>query len=278
MKVSERCERAASASLADEEWEQLSADASNSVRRIIAARLDAPTWVLERLASDPDRHTRQAVVDNHACPPEILCTRLEDPEWRVRWGAVQHPNADRGVREAASRSKDQQVRWALAQTADLEPEFVRALQADESWQVREQLATCHASTDVLEALLSDPDARVRGAVAAHNPNATEQQVRRLAEDRSAVTRRAVAGRRGLPEDVLIRLATDRCADVRWWLCAVHRKNKRLMRALRDDPDEMVARQAREALSLRHRWGDLVGDKIEDRQVRTQLPNPDDGSP
>jgi hypothetical protein len=278
VKVSERCERAASASLADEDWERFSADASNSVRRIIAARFDAPTWVLERLASDPDRHTRQAVVDNHACTADILRTRLGDPEWRVRWSAVQHPNADREVREAASRSQDQQVRWALAQTCNLEPEFVRALQADQAWQIREQVAACHASTEVLEALLTDPDARVRGAVAAHNPNATEQQLRRLAEDRSAVTRRAVAGRRVLPEDVLFRLATDRSADVRWWLCVVHCRNKRLMRVLSDDADEMVAHQARTALTLRRRWDDLVSDKIEDRQVRTLLQKPDDDSP
>jgi hypothetical protein len=194
VKVSERCERAASARLKDDEWERLTADVSSSVRHIIAARYDTPAWVLEHLATDPDRHTRQAVVDN------------------------------------------------------LEPELVSALQADPDWTVR-------------GAARRLPDQR-RSAGGPHRGHRRPRAWCGGGEQRT--------------RDFL--LATERSADVRWSLCSTHSKDKRLIRALRDDPDDMVADQAREALNLRRRWDDLVGRKFEDRQVTRLLPHPEDDSP
>jgi hypothetical protein len=224
------------------------------VRRVVAARTDAPDWVLECLAGDRDRQTRQAVVDNPACPPDVLLVCLGDVEWRIRWDAVQHRNADGAVRRAAIRSPDKDIRSVLAQLRDLEPELIEALLADSEWQVREQLAMSTRSVNVLQALMKDADPRVRGEVAL-NDLATKEQLRRLADDASAVTRDKVAARQVLPEDVQSRLAADRSQNVRWWLCVAHDRNIALMTTMSADPDELVASHAKSALGWRHESGD-----------------------
>jgi hypothetical protein len=223
------------------------------VRRLVAARTDAPDWVLERLASDRDRQTRQAVVDNPACPADVLLVCLRDVEWRIRWEAVQHRHADGAVRRAAIRSPHKDTRWALAQLPDLVPEQIEALLTDSEWQVREQLAMSTRGVNVLQTLMKDADARVRGEVAL-NDLATQEQLRRLAGDASAVTRAKVAARQVLPEDVQSRLAADRSQNVRWWLCITHDTNVALMRTMSADPSELVAGHAKSTLGRRHESG------------------------
>jgi hypothetical protein len=186
------------------------------------------------------------VVDNPGCPPELLLACLGDVDRQIRWDAVQHPNADRAVRQAAVRSPNKDTRWAVVQLPDLESDLIEAVLADADWQVREQLATTTHSASVLEALMQDPDARVRGEVAL-NESATEGQLRRLAEDPSAAARAKVAARDVLPEDVQRNLAGDRSGTVRWWLCVTHDRDVALMRRMSADPDDLVAGHAMTAL-------------------------------
>jgi hypothetical protein len=60
VKVSERARQAGTATLSEPEWARFVVDPSPRVRRVVAARTDAPDWVLECLAGDRDRQTRQA--------------------------------------------------------------------------------------------------------------------------------------------------------------------------------------------------------------------------
>ncbi|GAB2646578.1 hypothetical protein [Kribbella swartbergensis] len=133
---------------------------------------------------------------------------------------------------------------------ELSPELIEALLADSDWQVREQLAVNTPSVNVLQRLMNDADARVRGEVAL-NDLATEEQLRILANDASAVTRAKVAAREVLPEDVQLRLAADRSQNVRWWLCVTHDRDIALMRTMSADPSELVADHAKSALGRRH---------------------------
>jgi hypothetical protein len=176
----------------------------------------------------------------------LLLACLGDADRQIRWAAVQHPNADRAVRESAVRSPDREARWAAAQLRELEPDLIQAVIADTDWQVREQLAISTHSASVLEALMQDPDARVRGEVAL-NELATETQLWRLAEDSSAATRAKVAARDVLPQVVQRRLTEDRSGTVRWWLCVSHDRDIALMRKMSADPDELVASHAMTAL-------------------------------
>jgi hypothetical protein len=249
VKVSERVDQAGVVALSEDQWERFVVDASPRVRRVVAGRTDAPEWVLERLAGDRDRQVRQAVVDNPACPSDVLLVCLRDVEWWIRWDAVQHRNADENVRRAAVRSPYKDVRLALAQLRDLAPDLVEALVTDSEWQVREQLATNTPSANVLQILMKDADARVRGEVAL-NDAATEEQLRTLADDRSAVPRAMVAARQVLPQEVIFRLATDRSENVRWWLCVTHDSDVALMKAMSTDSSELVADHAKSVLGGR----------------------------
>jgi hypothetical protein len=175
----------------------------------------------------------------------VLFRLVEDVDFHVRGKATQHPRGDVAVRRAALHTGDRDCRWALAQLPDLPWELTQALLADDDRAVREQLAQATAHEAAIAALLGDPHPAVRGAVAS-NDNATEANLRQLAHDRHAQARIGAAVCPRTPPDVLMRLTSDRSAEVPFWL-TTQLEHRDVLKALTEDMDRHEASTARNSL-------------------------------
>jgi hypothetical protein len=111
--------------------------------------------------------------------------------------------------------------------------------------VRERLATHTQDPAVITALLADRTVRVRKGLAL-NPLTTAEQRHALAVDSAVDVRSALVRAADLDEADLRRLAEDRSAEVRRALAASTRTPAHIRQLLEDDPDEAVAAEARRA--------------------------------
>lgn len=145
------------------------------------------------------------------------------------------------------------------------------LAADTSTDPRVWIAQTTPYLDLFEALLRDGDPTVRGSCAA-NPRITREQMQVLVEDRIAKTRRlAVAfGLRYPDADQLIRLASDRSAEVRWAVLFRVDAPRRAVEIIADDTDEMNRRHAQGFLEGRQRlYSNQVIEFSRDRRARAE---------
>lgn len=246
----------------------LAADPSRQVRRVVAARPDTPEQSLRALAADADRATREAVAANAATPPDVLVSLLSDGDFGVRWAVTTNPCADPRVRQAVCVSPDRDLRLVLAQLPGLSAEIVTLLAADPDRRIRETVAERTDDPAILRALLTDPDPDVRGH-AAHNAGTTAAQRQDLMHDPIATVRAAVvyAGAThgwDIPEDDLLRLARDRSALVRYQVAMLAGFLPPLYDILTQDPDESVATAARESLLASH---PLFRDEVRNKFMR-----------
>jgi len=243
--------RAAAASHPDADWQLLAGlagDRSRSVRRVVAARTDAAPDTLRLLAADPDRAVREAVAANTGAPDDLLIRLLEDSHWSVRWTVVTNPAAGETVQQAMCEAADQDVRFILAQQPHLPMDIVFKLAHDPARQVRGVLAELTDNLAALQTLLEDGDAQVR-AQAGMNRATTDIQRRRLVHDPSRTVRNAVVHAKAIhgwdvPEEDLLLLARDRSVNVRFWLATLPGATLPVYEILAEDPDEMVAANAR----------------------------------
>lgn len=243
MTVAEREQRARETSLTPDELGVAGRDPSARVRRTVAARPDLLDDVAAALASDPDRQVRELLAGNPACGADVLAALMDDPHWRVRWTAAQSPSPDPAVQEAGARSTRADVREALAARVDLAAEISTALAADPVTAVRAAIAGSTRDVELLARLASDPSWEVRGEVAL-SAAVTDDLLRILAADAHRRVRATVATQERTPRDVVLRLARDRSADVRWCVLLARPGDAELSDLLRDDPDAAVASQAR----------------------------------
>ena len=70
---------------------RMAEDASRTVRRIVAARADAPPGALRALTTDPDRATREAVASNPGMPPSSRSSTTRTGRSAGRWCATPPP-------------------------------------------------------------------------------------------------------------------------------------------------------------------------------------------
>jgi hypothetical protein len=69
-------------------YELLSQDTEDMVRMDVAFRVECPSSVLEKLASDPYTYTRVAVAGAYNTPPKVRLLLAKDPEGAVRASTI----------------------------------------------------------------------------------------------------------------------------------------------------------------------------------------------
>jgi len=241
---------------------RLAGDSSPNVRRVVGARPETAVKALQRLATDPDRATREAVAGNTSTPPDTLISLLSDRDFDVRYAATTNPAADLRVQRAMCASPVSDVREVLAQRPGLPPEIVGLLARDPHRQVRETIAHSVDLPAVLQTLLDDPNPAVR-ATAAQNPHTTAAQRRQLTRDPAAQVRASVVhamARHGwnIAEEDLLRLAADRSLNVRFWVANLPGSTRPVYETLAEDPDDQIAVSARQWLQKPAGPGHTVG--------------------
>lgn len=175
---------------------------------------------LDELSTHRSPHVRKNVASNEAVGDETIARLLQDDDAEVRARAAGNLRHRHELRLIALRSPEPAVRAALAGSGDrvhpLSRDMQTALARDDSTDVRAGIAATTDSADLFEVLLVDRDDDVRAACA-RNPRITRDQMELLVTDRHAnVRERAVSGGLLLPDDEqLRRLARDRSKDVRW---------------------------------------------------------------
>lgn len=203
---------------------------------------------------------------------------LSDPFGPVRLAAASNLADRPALHPIAAASQDASVRGLLAATYALDDDsrsldrgIQVALAEDPSTEPRAWIAQTTAYLDLFEMLLRDDDPTVRGSCAA-NPRITREQMQLLVEDRIAKTRRlAVAfGLRYPDDDQLIRLASDRSAEVRWAVLFRVDAPRRAVEIIADDTDEMNRRHAQGFLDGKQRlYSNQVIEFWRDRRARAE---------
>ncbi|MFD1082785.1 hypothetical protein [Micromonospora andamanensis] len=244
-----RIELARDAATSQEVIELLANDPNSKVKCAVAGRLDLPEHLLHGLAADPNNKVRQALAENPTCPPAVLAGLVDDPSFDVRYAVLVNPRADRYVHEMICRSSDEDIRRLLAESQSIEEDIKTTLLRDPSVAVRGGMAETTVDPQILAALVSDPEPKVR-AKAALNPLTTQEQRRRLARDKAASVRWALVQSVELAEESLEELVHDRSVNVRWWLATTPQTPHRFLRILTEDKSPEVRTQARMRLGLK----------------------------
>ncbi|MGA1345589.1 MAG: hypothetical protein ACO35E_06410 [Ilumatobacteraceae bacterium] len=165
--------------------DQLSRDRSTHIRSLVATCCELDPVLAERLAADRDPTVRSSVAARHL-QPTLMIRLAGDP----------HPAVARAVAEQES--------------APLDAILVAAMHASDD--VRRAVATTHGRhLEVCEVLWSDPEPRVRDAIARLTPD--EGIAGRMIGDDDPGVRLTLARRPDLPEAHLLTLAGDRSVRV-----------------------------------------------------------------
>lgn len=228
---------------------------------------------LWELAAHKSVRVRDAVASNRAAEDRTLRKLLDDEVPEVRLGAAIAAGHRRDLHCALAHHDDRSVRALFVSVLRTDPHCIsyadQQLLADDSFRdVRSTVAGHTPYADIFDRLLHDNDARVRGWCAS-NPRISLDQMERLVTDRAWKTRSltAVTGLRYPTDEQLIRLAQDRSAEVRWGvLCRVDAPRKALEIIARDS-DDMNRQHAERVLN-----GDGVnaaGVIIEERRRRAE---------
>jgi hypothetical protein len=192
-----------------------------------ASALEATTAkdadVLRSLSTHRSMSVRYAVADNPASDDETIALLLNDPNESVRYTAASN----------------------LAERPALPRDVQRALMTDTFAETRSRIAETTNQLDIFETLLQDSDERVRAACAA-NPRITREQMERLVTDRRWEVRASAAARgmRYPDEEQLLRLAQDRSVGVRWTVVYRPDRPRAALELIARDDDEMNAHAAK----------------------------------
>lgn len=198
---------------------------------------------------------RYAVASNAATDDETVSNLLDDPAASVRRAAASNLAERPALQMAVARSTDKRLRLALAGTFldDDERWLARdvqcALMEDTSIETRSRMAETTNHLEMFETLLRDDDRRVRAACAA-NPRITREQMERLVTDRHWEVRASAvgSGMRYPDDEQILRLAEDRSAAVRWAVVFRVDRPRAALELIAKDRDEMNARHARDELA------------------------------
>lgn len=223
-----------------------------------AAKLQAASSVeaatLRALAGHESRSVRIAVAENAATDDMTIRSLLVDDVDVVRSAAADALRDRPQLHEVAAGSPDRWVRAILAHlyVEDDRRSLALAVQerlaVDPFGEVRGRTAQTTNDLQVFEALLADPSSMVRG-MCASNPRISLDQMARLVTDRDRAVRAAAAanGLRYPDDEQLLRLARDRSAEVRWAVLFRPDRPRRAIELIAEDSDEMNRHHARIAL-------------------------------
>ncbi|AGZ39042.1 hypothetical protein AFR_03765 [Actinoplanes friuliensis DSM 7358] len=168
---------------------------------------------------------------------------LDDTDRWIRWAVATNPSCDARIRHKMATAKDKELRGLAAEMKDLEPDLAALLLEDVSPEVRERLAGHTQDPEVITALLKDRTVRVRKGVAV-NKHTTPEQRSILAQDYAPEVRAALVRAVELEESDLQALVKDRSVEVRRSLATSDVTPPHIREALKNDPDEAVASDAR----------------------------------
>jgi hypothetical protein len=208
---------------------------------------------LAELATHRSRSVRMAVADNPAASDELLALLADDTDTVVRMIAAQNEVPRPDLEEHLSRSPHSDVRRVLADkyrwsAVDLPWSAQYRLAQDSEKEVRERMAATTNYLDVFMILMADPLPIVR-AYCSKNPRVTREQLNTLMEDSSYVVRASVAGGwaarvSSRPDDEqLLRLAADKSVVVRHNVVTRYDVPSAALALLRSDPDAQIREEA-----------------------------------
>ena len=136
------------------------------------------------IRQDTPRPVGAAAADDPSCPSETLRALSQEPySWQAHAKIAGHPNCPDDAMEMYQYDEDEDVRFALYANPNSGDEMREELKESWSVDVRQRGAALpHCRPELLAKLASDPDAKVRRAVAA-NPNTPAAQRDQLADGR-----------------------------------------------------------------------------------------------
>ena len=194
--------------LSQEEIDKLTESPNVKTRINIAKGYGVLQSTLRKLADDPDLGVVQAVLDNHNCPLTV-------------------------ARDLAE-SENPEVRLAVAQSKWTDLMTRRDWEKDREWTQGERRHNDFARL-LVHAYASDPDVRVRAAVA-DSIALPDEDVEKLSKDRSVVVRKAVWHNVSLFEhpDIIEKLVKDKHPDVRFEIASSSTDVKVLTELAKDE--------------------------------------------
>lgn len=209
---------------------------------------------LWELAAHKSVRVRQAVAGNRGAENRTLSRLLDDEVPEVRLEATTTARNRRELHSALVHHDDKSVRALFVWVLESDPICIahadqQFLAGDSFRDVRCALAGRTPYADVFDRLLHDDDARVRGWCAS-NPRISLDQVERLVTDRAWSTRSlsVVTGLRYPTDEQLIRLARDRSAEVRWAVLSRVDAPREALEIIAQDSDDMNRQHAERVLN------------------------------
>jgi hypothetical protein len=231
-----------------------------------------------KLASHKSARVRHAVASNRAAENRTLRRLLDDQVPEVRMEAAITGRSRRELHSALVRHDDRSVRALFVWVLESDPHCIayadqQLLAGDSFRDVRSALAGHTPYAGVFDRLLHDDDARVRGWCAS-NPRISLEQMERLVTDRAWNTRSlsVVTGLRYPTDEQLVRLARDRSAEVRWAVLIRVDAPREALEIIAQDSDDMNRRHAELVLN-----GDGVnppGVIMQERRRRAEIVHTD----
>lgn len=209
---------------------------------------------LAELATHHSKSVRAAVADNPAASDEVLALLADDIDPVVRMTAAQNEVPRPDLEEQLSRSPHSDVRSVLAQkyrcsAVNLPWSAQYRLAHDSEKEVRGRMAVTTNYLDVFMILMADPLPIVR-AWCSQNPRITREQLNTQMADSSYVVRASVAGGwaariSSRPDDEqLTRLASDKSVVVRHNVVTRYDVPSTALALLRRDPDSAIRDEAK----------------------------------
>jgi len=210
--------------------------------------------VLRDLSRHASKTVRISVAGNRAADDETIARLSQDTDEVVRLSCAGNLADRPDLQYAAADSSEKWVRALLASTfarndeRSLPYDLQARLARDDFRETRGWMAETTNYRDLFDLLVTDADPRVRARCAA-NPRISRAQMEVLVTDRQWGVRAyaASAGLRYPDDEQLLRLAGDRSAQVRWAVLVRVDRPREAIELIAQDHDEMNRRHAERAL-------------------------------
>lgn len=205
---------------------------------------------LRDLSRHRSKAVRMSVAGNPAADDETIARLSHDADELVRLACAGNLANRPVLQRAAAASSEKWVRAKLAGTfarddkRSLPYDLQARLAGDEFRDVRGWIAETTNYRDLFDLLIVDADPRVRARCAA-NPRISRAQMELLVTDRQWGVRAytASAGLRYPDDEQIVRLAGDRSAEVRWAVLFRVDRPREAVEMITQDADEMNRRHA-----------------------------------
>ncbi len=240
-------------------WENPDGEYNQQLCRPLAARTDAPAFVLDRIASSEFPDIRQRIASNPTTPLSTLArlAREESDDW-VLSSVIHNPSLNQEIVEQLVQNGNPEVRLLAMDTPYITPQLWVKLARDPSPQVRRAIASRSNSCRSIQSpagyriiehpqlpdelwneFATDPSVEVRQAVAFNN-NAPVEILELLALDADPEVRQYLPNNPNTPINVLKRLSQDKIPSVRQQVAASDRTPVNLLEKLAIDPNQKIS--------------------------------------